>query len=172
MYWWKEKIGVSLILMNVGWSEDPLFCKCCTLFVLFSAVYNFWGHPDWSVVWENWKIESVENHHDLKLTEIQLVSTSAVPAKQLRRHKPKQNFRLKQKRYADRPMKWEKTLQLRCSSYAKMPYSGVTWVCPERCLVNTKLAGIFVDPAATKYHSGTTVILLFYPFFRCCDIEP
>jgi hypothetical protein len=30
--------------------------------------------------------------------------------------------------------------------------------------VNTKLAGIFVDPAATKYHSGTTVILLFYPF--------
>ena len=45
-----------------------------------------------------------------------------------------------------------------------MPYSGVTWVCPERCLVNTKLAGIFVDPAATKYHSGTTVILLFYPF--------
>ena len=30
--------------------------------------------------------------------------------------------------------------------------------------MNTKLAGIFVDPAATKYHSGATVILLFYPF--------
>jgi hypothetical protein len=52
-----------------------------------------------------------------------------------------------------------------------MPYSGVTWVCPERCLVNTKLAGIFVDPAATKYHSGTTVILLFYPFLGVAIIN-
>lgn len=66
----------------------------CLFYLGLSTIFG--GRPDWSVVWENWKIKSVENHHDLKFTETQLVSTSVVPAKQLRRHKPKQNFILKQ----------------------------------------------------------------------------
>ena len=157
--------------MNVGWSEDPLFCKCCTVFVLFSAVYNFWGHPDWSVVWENWKIESVENQHDLKLTETQLVSTSAVPAKQLRQHKPNQNLILKQNDM--QTGRWNG----RKPSSSDVPH---TPKCHTQDLHGSVQKGAWWTPnwlafcwpcrheISLWYNSDFT----FLSFFRCCDIKP